>query len=212
MATPSETTTPPLPVIGLLGAPGSGKSTIAGMFAQAGCAVIDADQLAREAFEDHAIAATLVGWWGEGIAPAGRIDRQQVAAIVFNDPAQRQRLEGLIHPYVNRGRHERRAELAGVETGRFRAIVEDCPLLLETGLDKECDALVFVDCPLEVRRERVRASRGWSAEDLAAREAAQTPLDTKRAKSDYTIDNVGDAEAIRSRVSDVLKSILDGFA
>lgn len=211
MLKPPEPCPNRLPVIGLLGAPGSGKSTVARMFAAEGCAVIDADQLSREAFEDAMIRATLVRWWGAAVAPAGKIDRQQIASVVFNDPEQRKRLEGLIHPYVKRRRAERHESLQGTAPGTLRAIVEDSPLLIESGLDRDCDALVFIDCPLAVRQERVMASRGWSPEQLAAREAAQAPLDTKRARSDYTIANVGDAGAIHSRVRDVLQSILQAF-
>ena len=178
MAEPHDDTRERLPVIGLLGAPGSGKSSIARLFENEHCAVIDADQLARKALDDQDIRDALVEWWGSKVAPEGIIDRQAVGEIVFADPKQRRRLEGLIHPYVNRRREELHGQILGDWPEPVVAIVEDCPLLLETGLDSGCDALVFVDCPLEVRQERVRASRGWTPEQLAAREAAQMPLDT----------------------------------
>ncbi|MFI4859373.1 MAG: dephospho-CoA kinase [Phycisphaerales bacterium JB063] len=200
-----------LPVIGLLGAPGSGKSTIARMFANSGCAVIDADQLSRDAFEDHAIQATLVEWWGEGVVREGKVDRSQIGEIVFADPEQRARLEGLVHPYVNRRRAELREAIERDAAGGAVAIVEDCPLLLEVGLDGGCDRLVFVDCPLAIRRQRVLESRGWSADELAAREAAQWPLDTKRARADYTVSNVGDKKAIQAQVDSVLTDIRQSF-
>lgn len=197
-----------VPVIGLLGAPGSGKSSIARMFESNQCEVIDADQLAREALTDPAIRDTLVSWWGPRVVSGGEADRAVVGEIVFADPEQRRRLEGLIHPYVNRRREELHGQILTDWPEPVVAIVEDCPLLLEAGLDKGCDFLVFIECPLEVRQQRVLASRGWSAETLAAREAAQLPLDTKRQAADYTVLNVGDTSAIQQQVDDVLTDIL----
>lgn len=202
----------PLPVIGLLGAPGSGKSTIAAMFAELGCAVVDADQLSREAMRDPGVQAELKRWWGPEIVVDGRPDRARIGQIVFGDPEARRRLEGLIHPFVNRRRREIHAELASDRSGAVPAVVEDCPLLIEAGLDSGSDYLVFVDTPLEDRQSRVLASRGWSAKTLAQREAAQAPLDTKLAAADYTVLNVGDRDTILGRVADVLKDILHASA
>ncbi|MEM9414946.1 MAG: dephospho-CoA kinase [Planctomycetota bacterium] len=201
-----------LPVIGLLGAPGSGKSTIAGMFEHSGCTVIDADQLSREAFEDAEVQSAMIGWWGDSVVRDGVIDRKRVGEIVFAEPQQRARLEGLIHPYVNRRRAELRRDIAGGARGPAVAIVEDCPLLLEAGLEAGCDYLVLVDSPLEIRQRRVLEARGWSADELASREAAQLPLDTKRDRADHIVTNVGDRLAIQAQVDSVLTDILQSFA
>ncbi|XAL99440.1 dephospho-CoA kinase [Phycisphaeraceae bacterium D3-23] len=199
-------------MIGLLGAPGSGKSTVARMFESEHCEVIDADQLAREALDDHEIRDTLVAWWGSRVASGGQIDRKVIGEIVFADPKQRRRLEGLIHPYVNRRREELHGQILSDWPEPVFAIVEDCPLLLEAGLDGGCDYLVYIDCPLELRQQRVLESRGWSADVLAAREAAQWPLDTKRARADYTVSSVGDRLAIQAQVDSVLTDIRQSFA
>ena len=201
----------PLPAIGLLGAPGSGKSTVARMFESLGCAVIDADRLAHEAMHDAEIHQTLVGWWGPGIMAQGVVDRQRLGEIVFQNPAERARLEGLVHPYVHRRRQALRRAVMQSEPVSARAVIEDCPLLIEAGLAQDCDAAVFVHAPLALRRARVLAERGWSADDLARREAAQAPLDTKRAAADYIVDNTGDRGAVRERVSGVLNQILQAF-
>lgn len=207
-----ESTPQTIPVIGLLGAPGSGKSTIAQAFAALGCVVIDADQLAREAMLDPAIQRTLTEWWGEGVVVQGAVDRRRVSEIVFADASERRRLEGLVHPYVNRRREEIRQAVLSDPKREAVAIIEDCPLLIEVGLADGCDVLVYVDTPIAERQARVLASRGWSAAELAEREAAQAPLDTKQSTADHTILNVGDRASIRSRVSDVLKDILQAFA
>src|SRR5690606_18451472 len=121
------------PILGLLGAPGSGKSFVARQFEKLGCAVIDADALAKAALDEPAVRDQLVAWWGENILkPDGRVHRSALGRIVFNDRAELAKLEGLVHPIVA----ERRATLRAQHQAdpAVRAIVEDVPLLLEKGL------------------------------------------------------------------------------
>lgn len=137
--------------------------------------------------------------------PEGQVDRKAVGRIVFADSSEKKRLEDLIHPIVNARRERIMAENA--HDPRVTAFVWDVPLLFETGLDKACDAVVFVDTPLPVRQERV-AGRGWGPEELARRENLQMPLDRKRLLSEYTISNVGPAEVVREQVRDVFSRIV----
>ena len=87
-------------------------------------------------------------------------------------------------------------------------MVIDAPLLFEAGLDRECDAVVFVEAPLAVRQDRVRETRGWDAEELARREKVQLPLDEKRKRSDYEVVNIADADRLRSEARRILDQIL----
>jgi dephospho-CoA kinase len=88
------------------------------------------------------------------------------------------------------------------------AFVWDTPLLLETGLDRRCDAIVYVEVPFMIRLSRVRESRGWDELELRQRENLQSPLDKKREISDYVIDNTADADNVRGQVREVLFRIL----
>ena len=88
------------------------------------------------------------------------------------------------------------------------AFVWDTPLLAETGLDKLCDKLIFIDTPLESRLQRVKEARGWGDAELAERENLQMPLDKKREISDYVISNTADADYARGQVRDTLTRIL----
>ena len=134
------------PVIGLLGAPGSGKSYVAKLLQQEGAAVIDADEIARDILDSPEVRDTLVEWWGDDTLQAdGRVKRSAVGAIVFDDPDALGRLESLIHPRVNARRGELRELYRADES--VVAIVEDCPLLLERELDGDCDVLIYVDVP-----------------------------------------------------------------
>jgi len=88
------------------------------------------------------------------------------------------------------------------------AFVWDTPLLIEGGLDRLCDALVFVDAPAAVRLQRVQQSRGWDEAELTRREILQLALDKKRKISQYVVDNTADAEYARGQVREVLSRIL----
>ncbi|MFG0260707.1 MAG: dephospho-CoA kinase [Phycisphaerales bacterium JB041] len=194
-------------VIGLAGGIGAGKSAVARALAEFGCVVSDSDKAAREALDRQDVRDTLVGWWGpEVLGTDGRVDRKRVAAVVFADPDQRLRLEELVHPIVRQSREEL-LELAR-DAGAPGAVI-DAPLLFEAGLDAECDAVVFVDAPRQMRLDRVRETRGWDEAELERREKVQIPLDAKRRRSDYEVVNNADPEQLRLRVRRILDQILE---
>lgn len=194
-------------VIGIAGGIGSGKSTVAWMLADLGCVVVDSDAEARRALLRPEVIAELVGWWGCGVLDgAGAVDRRAVARIVFADAGQRARLEGLIHPLIAQSRARQIEEAR--KAGRAGAVI-DAPLLYEAGLEAECDAVIFVDCPFEERLARVRASRGWDERELRQREKAQLPLEEKRRRADYQVVNTGNLQALRPQVAQIFTSITE---
>lgn len=190
------------------------------MLAELGCIVSDSDQLARAAFDDPEIHSEIVQWWGRAIeTPAGAINRSSVASIVFAPPSastevraeaqrQRTRLEGLIHPFIQA---RRRAQFAAAAAGSSPPIacVIDAPLLLESHLQGECDAVLFVDAPFDTRLERLSTHRGWSRDDLERRESAQMPLDQKRKFADHVLINDGDMQSLRAQVARLLSHIIE---
>ena len=195
------------PVIGIVGGIGSGKSFIARLFGEMGCLVIDSDALVREAYLDEAVKETLRQWWGQGVFTSdGQVNRSAVGRRVFSDESERKRLEGLIHPWVDDAR--KRLMAAAADDPQVIAYVWDTPLLLEVGLAGQCDALVFVEAPLEQRLARVRQGRGWDEAELLRREKLQWPLDKKRRISDHAITNTADADYARGQVQHVLSRIL----
>ncbi len=195
------------PVIGLTGGIGSGKSTVARVLADLGCFVTDSDAAAKAELNEPLVRDKIVAWWGEEVLDreTGRPDRSKIAAIVFNDASARKKLERVIHPRIEA---RRRAAFASAPAGT-KAFVIDAPLLLEVGLDRECDAVIFVDAPEEARRARVQADRGWDASELARREAAQMPLDEKRNRADHIVCNEGDPGELTERVRQTLETIIN---
>jgi dephospho-CoA kinase len=202
------------PVIGIVGGIGSGKSFVARMLGEEGCLVINSDEQVSEVYRDEQVKRILRDWWGDEVVGAdGQVNRRAIAARVFRDPAQLKRLEGLIHPRVHAARE---SAMAGASRDpSIKAFIWDTPLLFETGLNAQCDAVVFVEAPLSTRLERVK-SRGWDAAELARREKSQWPLDKKREISDYVVQNTAEAgfapdrlrSLVRSQVRDVLSRIL----
>ncbi len=206
-ARPPQPSVHPKPkVIGIAGGIGSGKSEVAGILAELGCIVSDSDAEGRRALERDDVRAALVGWWGKGVLdPAGRIDRSRVASVVFADPSQRRRLEALVHPIIHTAR-----EHAFAANPRAPACVIDAPLLFEAGLDKLCDAVLFVDTPRQQRLDRLRSTRGWDEQELARREAAQIPLEEKRKRCAYCLMNQGERADLKRQVQSALAAILAG--
>ena len=192
------------PVIGLLGGVGSGKSAVAGLFQAMGCIVANADADAHLVLGEPSVQAMLRERWGDGVILSdGETDRTKIGRIVFADPAERAWLESIVHPMVL---ERRKASFAAAPPG-VPALVMDAPLILEAGLDADCDHLVFIECPLLVREQRVSQMRGWDEGELRRREAAQHPLEEKRLRADFMISNGGDLGSVAAQVSSILASI-----
>jgi len=197
------------PVIGVLGGIASGKSHVAASLAGSGGAVIDADVLAHEVLASVEVTALVVEAFGEAaLGGDGRPDRGALAELVFSDPAQRERLEGWIHPRVRAKIQVALDEAKARNTG---PVVLDVPLLLENdaehGLVAQCDHLVFVESDLDSREQRATASRGWSPGEVARREQSQLALAQKQTRADHTIVNRGSLEEL-DRAAKLLKEQL----
>ncbi|MFV1987907.1 MAG: dephospho-CoA kinase [Gemmatimonadota bacterium] len=183
--------------VGLTGTVAAGKSTVGRLFETWGANRVDADQLARTAVAPGSPGlAKIRAMWGDGVLQRdGSLDREVVRARVFGDDDAREALEEIVHREVRRLRAEWRArqdELAA------SVIVEEIPLLFETGLETGYDAVVVVDAAVEERRRRAVAFRGWTPEEFDAIDATQLPAEEKRARADHVILNDGDRAALES--------------
>jgi dephospho-CoA kinase len=187
--------------LGLVGGIASGKSVVADCFRDLGALVLDADQAGHEVLREPDIVAALRQRWGDRVVdPAGQISRRAVAQIVFasGNEAEKRFLEELTHPRIQMRLQQEMAK-ALAQTPPPRVAVIDAALLFEAGWDKLCDKIVYIDAPRDARLERA-VRRGWSAEQLAAREAAQMPLEEKASRSHILIRNVKTLEYVRDVV------------
>lgn len=172
-----------------------------------GAVVLDADRSAHEVLNEPDVIGVLTEWWGPCVLGAdGQIDRQRVAEIVFEDPSERRRLEALIHPRIFVRWSEALAQCRS-EPGFAPAVVIDAPLLFESGLDAQCDVIVFVEVPERIRAQRVQADRGWSPAELQRREKMQELLEAKKARADHVLENNSDTSGLRQAVASLFAAV-----
>ena len=192
--------------IGLTGNVAAGKSAVAALFRRWGATVVDADEIVHQLQQRGTpVLAAITGRFGTAVLrPDGSLDRARLRALVFADEGARRDLEAIVHPAVQ----ARRAELLAEAGDRGDpVVVSDIPLLFETMDPAQFDAVVLVDAPAAVRRERLMAQRGFSAEDADRLIAAQVPATLKRARSSFVIDNDGDEAARERRARKVWEAI-----
>ena len=198
----------PLVVIGVTGVPGSGKSTVAKLFAQCGSAVLDADAVVHELLQPGTAAfRDIVRVFGRGILDAGgAVDRKRLGAAVFTNTAKRRQLERILHPRVWRRMRGELGRLA--RAGRVKAAVLDVPLLFESGGEKFADAVVVVAAPTNVRYRRLKQRHGWTRKEVDARTAAQWSLSAKVVLADFVVDNGRTLSATRKQVNGLWKTLV----
>jgi len=178
--------------IGLTGGIGSGKSTVAGMLAAKGAAVVDADAISRSLTASGGLAmAAIAQTFGPHMVDAqGAMDRQAMRDAVFQNPQAKQQLEAIIHPLVSQITAEQAQ--AAVQRGH-RVLVFDVPLLVESGerWRKQVDRVIVVDCDAQTQRQRVMARSGLAAEEIDRIMALQASRAQRLACADQVIFNQG---------------------
>lgn len=191
------------PIIGLVGAIGAGKSTVAELLADRGGAVVDADRIGHDALEQPEIRERIGARWRNVLKTNGRVDRHALAQVVFADASERKALEGIVFPFI-RGKCEAAIQtaLADVSLG---FVVLDAAVMLEANWQGVCDRLIYVDAPREQRLKRLANRSGWTEADLDAREAAQMPADEKKRLVDAILLNDGTRDELAERLDRLLR-------
>ncbi len=202
-------------VCGLTGGVGMGKSTAAQFLRQHGAQVIDTDELARQLVEpgQPALMEIQAVFGKSVVAPDGRLRRDELAQIIFPDPAARKKLEDILHSRI------RERWLAQVETWRAAPKRSDggrrenrtlavvvIPLLFETKAESHFDKTICAACSASAQRERLLA-RGWTPVQIRQRLAAQWPVEQKIARADFVVWTEGALDACALQIDRVLKSI-----
>lgn len=183
--------------VGLTGGIGSGKTTVANMFAAHGAAVIDTDQIAHELTKPKGLAMpAIAAQFGPGfITSTGALDRTRMREAVFTDPAARHRLEAILHPLI-RSECERAAQTA---QGPYLILV--VPLLVESGTWKQrVSRVLVVDCPEQLQIVRVMDRNSLSEAQVRAIMATQATREQRLAAADDILANNGDPAVLEPHV------------
>lgn len=182
--------------IGLTGGIGSGKSTVAALFAARGVPIIDADEIARELAEPgHAAHSEIVAAFGAGVlAPDGAIDRAALRKLAFSSDTERQRLEAILHPRI---KAEMEARAAAIDAPYHIFVV---PLLVEAGLAGTVDRVLVVDVDKVVQLQRVMERSKLPEAEVARIMAHQADRTRRLACADDVIRNDGDLARLEQEV------------
>jgi dephospho-CoA kinase len=182
--------------VALTGGIASGKTTVAGLFAELGIPLIDTDLIAREVVEpgQPALAAIVRAFGPEVLDADGCLDRRRMRERIFADPAVKQRLEAILHPAI-RAEMERQSRVAG---GPYQILV--IPLLAEGRRRDHVDRVLLVDVPEAVQVERLVSRDGVSREQAQASLNAQATRAERLAIADDVIQNSGRVDELKQQV------------
>lgn len=183
--------------VGLTGGLASGKSTVGRWLQEAGIPVMDADRVVANLYLPGSAGAQIVGelFGSEYLLEDGSVDRLRLAELIFVDHQARRRLEAAIHPLV-------RSRFEAFATRQPVAVLE-ATLLVESGLDADCDLVVTVEADVELRRQRA-IDRGLEATEVERRLAAQGTGEQRRAAAGEVLWNNGSPEDLRRRVDELV--------
>ena len=189
--------------LGLSGGIGSGKSTVAKIFADLGAVVIDADAISREVLEPGQIGYenTILTFGESVLSESGSIDRKKLAELVFQNPAQLAKLEAIIHPAVIARVAQIRESLPA-----SAIVVYDTPLLVEKNLKSQFDKVVIVLADEQIRKDRL-VTRGLELPDIDARISNQATDSQRSDVADYIINNDGTLAQLQDNVTKVWKQL-----
>jgi dephospho-CoA kinase len=184
-------------VVGLTGGIGSGKSTAAELFVRHGAVLVDTDALSHRLTgpAGAAMPAIAAAFGNRAVQPDGALDRAWMRAQAFGDPAQRARLEAILHPMIRAASDTELARLSGPYA--LLAV----PLLGgRSGYRERMDRVLVVDCSRERQVDRVMQRSGLSRDQVAAIISAQPTREQRLAMADDVIDNDGEASALAPQV------------
>ncbi|MGO1622504.1 dephospho-CoA kinase [Flaviflexus sp.] len=188
--------------VGLTGGIASGKSLVSARMAEAGMKVMDADEISRDLTAEGGAAVPAIGNTFQGMVENGILDRQKLANMVFSDPERLGELNAIIHPMVR----DRMAEMFReyVSADPRAIVVEDSPLLIETGRAYVPQFLIVITSPDNLRIERLVRDRGMTEQHAQARINTQLEDEERLPFADAVIENTGTVEELEAQVDKII--------
>lgn len=194
--------------MGLTGSIATGKSTVSEMFRRKGAEIIDADHIAREVVEPGTEGlARIVREFGHGMLDEeGKLNRERLGARIFQNPAEREKLNRLLHPLI--------VDCMRAKTEKIKKekdpdlLIWDVPLLIEGNLTQWVEAVILVYTPKEIQLERLMKRNALSKEEAEKRILAQMDIEEKKKYADYMIDNRGTLSETERQVDQLWKQLI----
>lgn len=195
-------------IIGITGSIGTGKSTVARIFAGLGATIIDADKIAHNVIMPNGpVYKKVISLFGKSILTKDkRINRKKLGRIVFKDKKKLRLLNSLIHPEVIK----RIRSMIKKKSARKRFYVIDVPLLIESGMHKNVDRLIVVTASRKAQVSRCRQKFGMSTDEITKRMRSQIPLSRKKRLAHFIIDNNGSIASAKKQARIIWEEIKHG--
>lgn len=191
--------------VGLTGNFGMGKSTVAELFRKLGAYVIDADKIVNELLTTSSIKEEIEKLFGKEAVKNGKVDKKFIADIVFENPFMRIYLENILHPKVFERIEE---EIKKIPlNGEPKIVVIEAPLIFERGYQNRFDFIVTVYTSEEIAIERLK-QKGISEKEIKRRFKSQFPIEMKKSKSDFIIDNSKSIEETKAQVEEIFQKLI----
>lgn len=186
----------------LTGGIATGKSTVARIFSEQGFEIIDADKIAHKVLDEQ--SGKISELFGSEFVKEGKVDRKALGAVVFADSEKRKELEALLHPLIYQ-----EIEAEAIKLDQFKKpYLVDIPLFFETNrYPIQRSLLVYTTKELQLKRLMQRD--GYNTQNALQRINAQMPIDEKRAKATYIIDNTGDLDQLHAECKQAINRIRD---
>jgi dephospho-CoA kinase len=186
-------------IIGLTGGIGSGKTMVAEYIKSLGIPVYIADDEARELMANNKIIEAVSAVFGREIIDNGALNRDKLAQIVFNNPEKLQKLNNIIHPEV-----KKHFDTWVEKHKNYPFILKEAAILFESGGNKDCDAVITIIAPLEIRLQRVMERDKTDRESVLNRIQNQWTDEQRIAQSDYVVHNLS-VKTTKKQIDEILK-------
>jgi dephospho-CoA kinase len=204
-----------IPVIGIVGGIGSGKSSVARWVAARDNTVslVSGDEIGHEVLTLAAVRDAIRDRFGEPVFSAdGQINRRALGQVVFGprqgQQSAREDLERIVHPRI---RETIARQIADAESAGKRAVLLDAAILFEAGWNDLCHAVVFIDVPRKDRFARLHETRGWDDAETDRRESSQASLESKRSRANFVVDNSGSVATAGHQLENIVMQICAGM-
>lgn len=197
-----------IPLIGLTGGIGSGKSAVSNLLSELGAGVIDTDLISHHitASGGKAIPLITTAFGANFIDPQGALNRPKMRTLVFEDPSARQVLEQITHPLIQQETAKQAIQMAQSKASYLVFVV---PLLIESGFwEKLIDHLIVVDCPEETQIQRVMHRNNMARLEVENILKAQTSRNVRLVKADTVIENKGTLDELKPQVLELHQHLL----